>query len=173
MIEMKRLFFGLAPNEEARAALSAAAAQLQCEKGRLHESGNYHLTLVFLGMTPAEAVPQLLRLARLAMREPFELTLSGEMNAFKDGTVPWAAIDPCPALFALRGRLSAMLRENGFPGGDESFTPHITIGRGVRLAAPAPSIRRVSFPVTRVTLYESLRMDDRLVYRPLNPSETP
>ena len=168
MNEMKRLFFGLAPNDEARAALAAAAAELRCEKGRLHEPGNYHLTLVFLGMTPGEAVPQLLRLGSLAMGEPFELTLSGGMNAFKEGTVPWAAVDPCPALMALRARLSEMLRENGFPGGEAVFTPHITIGRGVKLAAPAPAIERVSFPVTRVTLFESLREDDKLVYRPLN-----
>lgn len=168
---MKRLFFGLALNEEARRAVSEAASALRLHKGRLHEPENYHLTLVFLGMTPAEAVTPLLRLGRLAMREPFELTLAPDMGAFRDGSILWAGVEPSEALFALRRRLSDILRENGFPDGGEPYRPHITVGRGMKLAAPPPIVPRAAFPVREVTLFESLRVDDRLVYRPLNEAQ--
>ena len=168
MAGMKRLFFGLSLNDAARDAIHDAASRVACEKGRFHEKDNYHLTLVFLGMTPEEAVPQLLRVAKLAMKEPFDVTLSGRMGTFKNGSILWAGVDGCEKLFALQKRLSVILKENGFPGGDEPYTPHITVGRGMKLTSPAPEVVRAAFPVSRVTLYESLREDDRLVYRPLN-----
>ena len=167
MGDMKRLFFGLALNEEARRAVLSVASAVRFQKGRLHPPENYHLTLAFLGMTPAEAVPQLLRLGRLAMREPFELALSPEMGSFKDGTILWAGVEPCEALFALQRRLGAMLRENGFPAPEEPYRPHITLGRGMKLSSPPPAVPRAVFPAKEVTLFESLRLDGRLVYRPL------
>ncbi len=162
-----RLFFGLQLNDRARQAIACAAEDLRFDKGRLHEADNYHLTLVFLGATPQEAVPLLSRLGRLALREPFRLKLAPEMGAFRNGSIIWAGVEPCAALFALRSRLSAMLRENGFPGGDEPFTPHITVGRGMRLTAPPPLIALESFEAARVTLFESARVDGRLTYRPI------
>ena len=167
MSDLKRLFFGLSLNEEARLSLARAASALRLHKGRLHPPENYHLTLAFLGMTPAEAVGPLLRLGALAMREPFQLALAPDMGSFKDGTILWAGVEPSAPLMALQGRLSAMLRENGFPVGDEPYRPHITLGRGVKLAAPTPAVTRAVFPAREVTLFESLRLDGRLVYRPL------
>jgi len=164
---MMRLFFGLALNDEARGALESAAAGLRGGRGRLHGSDNYHLTLVFLGATPTEAAPQLLRIGSLAMRTPFELTLAPEMGTFKNDSIVWAGVEACPALFELRERLSRMLRENGFPGGDEPFVPHITLGRGMKPTLPLPTVARASFPVNSVTLFRSLHEDGRLVYRPV------
>ena len=165
---MKRLFFGLRLNEQARRAVSEAVSRLRYEKGRLHEPDNYHLTLVFLGMTPEEAVPRLLRLGRMAMEQPFELTLAPELGAFKDGTIVWVGVRPCPALMALQRRLSLMLVENGFPGGEGVYRPHITLGRGMKLIGPPPQVAPAAFPVSEVTLFESLRENGRLIYRPLN-----
>ena len=168
MADMKRLFFGLPLNEEARRAVTAAASAVRFEKGRLHPPENYHLTLAFLGMTPEEAVPRLCRLGRLAMRDEFRLALAPDMGTFKDGAILWAGVEPSEQLFALQDRLSALLRENGFPAPDGPFRPHITVGRGMKLAAPPPNVARAVFPVCGITLYESLRLDGRLVYRPLN-----
>ncbi|MBQ8954901.1 MAG: RNA 2',3'-cyclic phosphodiesterase [Clostridia bacterium] len=165
---MMRLFFGLTLSDEARQAVSAAAAALRFDKGRLHERENYHLTLVFLGMTPEEAVPDLLRIGRLAMRQPFQLALAPEMGTFKDGSIAWAGVAHCPALFELQRRLSLMLTENGFPGGESVYRPHITVGRGMKLAGPLPRVCPAAFPVEGITLFESLREDGRLIYRPLN-----
>ncbi len=164
---MKRLFFGLPLNDEARRAVYEAASALRLQKGRLHPPENYHLTLAFLGMTPESAVEPLLRLGRLAMGEPFILSLAPAMGAFKDGAILWAGVEESEPLFALQRRLSALLRENGFPAGEEPYRPHITVGRGMKLAAPPPAVARAAFPVEGVTLFESLRLEGRLVYRPL------
>ncbi|MBR3503888.1 MAG: RNA 2',3'-cyclic phosphodiesterase [Clostridia bacterium] len=168
MNDSKRLFFGLTLSDAARRAVARAASAVQFDRGRLHPPENYHITLVFLGMTPAEAAPRLLRLGEAAMRKPFELVLAPEMGTFKDGTILWAGVEPSEPLFALQGRLAAMLRENGFPADDAPYRPHITLGRGMRLTAPPPPLEPTAFSVGAVTLFESLRLDGRLVYRPLN-----
>ena len=170
MNDLKRLFFGLRLNDEARHAVAQAASAVRFDRGRLHPPENLHLTLVFLGMTPGDAVPRLLRLGEAAMRAPFELALAPDMGTFKDGTILWAGVEPSEPLMALQGRLAAMLRENGFPAEDAPYRPHITVGRGMRLSAPPPRVARAAFPVREVTLFESLRLDGRLVYRPLNGS---
>ena len=135
-----RLFFGLSLSEEARDAVAEAARAVRCEKGRFQERDNYHLTLVFLGATPAGAVKQLRRLGQMVLREPFELTLAPEMGTFKEGSILWAGVADCPALTTLQRRQSLMLRENGFPGGDEPYRPHITVGRGMRGIAFTPRV---------------------------------
>ena len=165
---MARLFFGLALNDEARAAAAEAARLLRFGSGRPSDADNYHLTLVFLGMTPREAVPELSALAGRVMGEPFRLTLSGRLGTFRDGSVVWAGVEECAALYELRRRLSRALAEAGFPDGGEPYRPHITLGRNMKGLGPLPGAARASFPVERVTLFESTREAGRLVYRPLN-----
>ena len=71
-------------------------------------------------------------------------------------------------LYSAYRKASRWLTGMGFDDPEEPYTPHITVGRGMKLLSPAPEVTRAAFPVSRVTLYESLREDDRLVYRPLN-----
>lgn len=164
---MKRLFFGLELNDDARSAIEKAAGNLLYEKGSLHEKSNYHLTLVFLGMTDASAIPQLERLARLAAAKPFDLMLSGKMNTFKNGSIVWAGVDESEILRTMQARLRLILEENGFDRPEEGYTPHITVGRNMRGAAVLPPVDRVGFHVSGITLFESLREEDRLVYKPI------
>ena len=164
---MKRLFFGIELNADARAAVRAAAERMRLEKGKLTDMDNYHVTLAFLGQVDEEAVPELLRLGALCWHRPFELTLSGSMDTFKGGSVIWAGLDESTELGKMQARLQNILQENGFLGESEGYTPHITVARSARAARPYPDVGRVSFDVNCVTLFESLREDGRLVYKPL------
>ena len=166
----KRLFFGLPLNDDARAAVRAAAEEMRLEKGKLTDADNYHITLAFLGQVDEEAVPELMRLADLAWRAPFELTLSGKIGAFKGGSVIWAGLMDSAPLTEMQKRLSDILRENGFPLEEGVYTPHITMARSARAAQPYPPVGRVSFDTRAITLFESLREGGRLVYKPLGRS---
>ena len=165
---MKRLFFGLELNDAARQCVAEAAREVRFAKGSPHEAGNYHLTLVFLGMTDESALPELLRLSKLAFLKPFTLTLSGRMNTFKNDSIVWAGVDHSAELMAMQSRLQAILVENGFLRAEEGYTPHITAARAVRgLEKPLPAVKTASFDVKGITLFESLREEERLVYKPL------
>jgi len=164
---MKRLFFGLELSEEARDALDRLLPSLEgC--GHLHSHDLFHLTLCFLGITPAEAIPTLTRLARLAAVPPFSLTLHG-LGTFKDGRILWAGVRPSPILTAMQKKLDLLLRENGFLLEDKPYSPHITLGRSMKSLPPCGDPDEVTFTVRGITLFESLRDEnDRLVYRPLD-----
>ena len=164
---MKRLFFGLELNEAARDAAHEAAGLLRYDRGSLHEKSNYHLTLVFLGMTDERAVPELERLSRLAARGPFDLTLSGRLDTFKNGSIIWAGVDESVPLRTMQKTLRLILEENGFVPHEDGYTPHITLARNARGAEKLPPVRRETFRVEGITLFESLREDERLVYRPI------
>ena len=167
MSDTMRLFFGIAPDFAAREALSRAASGVAFDRGRLYDRDLYHLTLVFLGQTPTNRTETLLSIADQAFSDPFDLTLAPDMGAFKGGSVLWAGVKPSEELLLLRARLRTLLLGNGFPGGEAEYTPHITLGRNMRLTAPTPPVGEAAFTVRRITLYESVRVDERLVYRPI------
>ena len=164
---MKRLFFGLELSGAAREALASLAPALrQAASGRWTAPENYHVTLAFLGMTPENCLPQLFSFADRAFGAPFEVTVTG-LGTFKNGAILWAGVEKCAPLAALQKRLSLMLAENGYPAEPGDYTPHITLARGARIAAPLPSFEPVRFSVDHAALFESARVEGVLSYIPL------
>ena len=90
------------------------------------------------------------------------------MGVFRGGRVVWAGLEPSERLMSLQAALNESLTGMGFDDPEEPYTPHITVGRGLRLIAPLPAVRKVSFEAVRVTLFESARVDGALRYVPLN-----
>lgn len=148
-------------------SVGTAAEKLSLEKGKRHETDNYHVTLIFLGEVEEEAVPQLEYLARLAWRTPVDMMLSGSMGSFKGGSVIWAGVEKDEALCRLQERLQIILQENGFVGACEAYTPHITVARSARVQGAFPDVERVAWTAQYVTLFESVREDGVLRYRAL------
>ena len=76
--ETARVFLGLELSDEARNALNDVRRVLQDEGviGKFHAPSLYHLTLVFLGNLPLDAVPALKEIMNALPAAPFELTLS-------------------------------------------------------------------------------------------------
>ena len=98
---------------------------------------NVHLTLLFLGDTATERIPlireQLNQAA--ANSSPFTLRL-GETGAFPSLHAPrilWVGLQgEIHKLMQLQGRIEGTLRTIHFEPERRPFTPHITVGRGVR-----------------------------------------
>ncbi len=163
-----RLFLGLELNDEARRALTGVRRCLEGKevRGKLYDAPLYHLTLCFLGATPRPQIARIASLMDATPAEPFRLTL-GRLNTFKNGSILWAGVAPCPALMRLQSRLSEALRKAGFPAEESAYTPHITLGRQMKSVIPELTVPPVCVEVSFMTLFESTRVDGRLSYVPL------
>jgi 2'-5' RNA ligase len=178
-----RTFFALEIGDEAR---RAAAALVERLRGELEGTGHgvvrwgrpedYHVTLRFLGPTPAERVPAL---AAAVGREtagiaPFALAL-GPLGAFPDERRPrvvFVAVEPPEPVAALAAAVERGVVAAGLPPEARPFHGHLTLGRvrerrlRVRLpeaerAAPAP------FLVDAVVLFRSDPSPEGSTYTPL------
>lgn len=140
-----RLFFALWPDSATSAALHARARALHAEcGGRAMHRDTIHLTLAFLGDTPARKVERLQALAAQVEGESFALALD-RVGSWKRNRVLWAgpSIVP-PALAALAQDLEARLRAAGFALEERAFSPHVTLVRNAHVApaeAPLPPLR--------------------------------
>ena len=163
-----RLFLGLELNDEARCTLDGVRRALDERNisGRFHAPSLYHLTLCFLGNTPVSTLPRLKRLMDGVPAAPFSLTLSS-LGTFKNGTILWAGVKPCPALMEYQGRLARALYDAGFPLEEGEYRPHITLARQIKSPVPDIAVPGVSFRVGHGTLFESTRADGALTYLPL------
>ena len=164
-----RLFIALCPPEETRRQLSEAIHALQMQGvGRFTKEENLHLTLAFLGETDRtnEAIDALSSISA----SPFTVTIE-RLGTFDD--LLWAGAEPGAELTALQQELSVRLSSAGFSLEDRSFIPHITL---VRRFSPKgtpdfteaeTALRRISWPVSAVTLMESCQCGGAHFYRSL------
>ena len=165
-----RLFVGLELNDAARTALDAVRRELlKTASGSLSTPDLYHLTLCFLGETPRRAIAHLAATLDRVIFEPFELHFD-ELGSFREKAVLWAGVMPSPELHRLQGSVRDQLEKNGFPVEKGIYTPHITLGRKMRLPDELPDVPSASFAVNTITLFESARQGGRLQYLPIHRS---
>ncbi len=163
-----RLFIGFELDDHARAALSDVRDELKDRnlRGKLYAPQLYHLTLCFLGNTPLERIRVLQQLMYNIHCTPFSLTLSS-LGTFKNGSILWAGVEKCNALYEYQSQLAHALRNAGFPIEEGKYCPHITLGRQVRSEIPPISVPPTSFEISHATLFESTRIDNVLTYIPI------
>ena len=161
-----RLFVALWPPEEVLAALGEAV-----HRGRRHEpglrwtrSGEWHLTLLFLGEVADERVPGIADALENALHgHPApRLALDG-WGVFprNDGpaSVFWAGV--AGPLDELVHDLTAVARKNGVPIASRPFVPHLTLARARPSRSPGGILRalgdppRVGWRADRVDLVQS------------------
>jgi RNA 2',3'-cyclic 3'-phosphodiesterase len=159
----ERLFVAVPLEEDLRRRLAAVLVDLP-PPGRPVAPGNWHLTLRFLGDTPADLAERIHQ--EIEARElgpPPELALDG-FGAFPRPARArsiWAGVDdPSGRLSALAVVVEAAARTAGFPAEERPFRAHLTLSRlrnpgDVRpWLAAAPAIR-MPFMATEVVLFRS------------------
>ena len=134
-----RLFIGVPFSPEVVVALDGVSANLKplLTKGRLVHSDNLHLTLQFLGETPAEKVPAINAALTTvaAMTSGFRLTFDHQLGYFGRPTmvrVVWLGICSNLALAGLQSQIAAAMVGVGFFPGAGVYVPHVTLARDVR-----------------------------------------
>lgn len=122
-----RLFFAL-PCPEADASAIARWCEALHLPGKRVATGNFHLTLAFLGMQPRGRLPELERMAGELGGTAFELQLD-RLGLWPNGLLHLAPSQPPAALLALARSLGEALRDNGFAVERKAFHPHLTLCR--------------------------------------------
>ena len=134
-----RLFFALWPDALTREALEEVAATLHnAWGGRQVNNAGLHLTLAFLGDTPAARLDALRQLATIIVSQPFTLMLN-RPGCWQHNRVGWLGLDATPpALAQLVAALGQALKAGEFPVDGQPYVPHVTLLRNARCGAPPP-----------------------------------
>ncbi len=162
----RRLFFALWPEPEVRRALVAADRRLGRE-GRRVAADKLHLTLVFLGATPADRQACFSTAAAAVPGEPFELVLD-RFGYFPRPRVLWlGSSQPPAALDRLVAALVPALARCGFVPESRPFAPHVTLRRKARRLPALQPETPVVWPVRDFCLCESASTPEGVQYRVL------
>lgn len=125
-----------------------------------------HVTLKFLGTTPADRLEPISQVMRMvaAGRSVAEVSL-GQLGSFPSSRrvrVLWAGLeDPGDLLAGLAGDLGSALEPLGYPAEEREFRPHLTVARfrePVRPTDPLPELDAgslPSIPIDRIELFRS------------------
>lgn len=178
MDESLRLFIAVELAPAVRDALRTARAALE-KQGKLAvrwvDPDGAHLTLKFLGATPAgrrQAIVDVLTSAARAAR-PFTLQTAG-LGLFPRPQAPrvvWLGVDgELAQLHALQYAVERLVAPLGYPTEARPFSPHLTLGRTQKdaarqeLAAIGAAVGRAvpppvaAWPVSQVVLMRSERL---------------
>ena len=161
-----RLFIGIGLSPDCRRAIAGAVAPLR-KKGipvSWTPEHNLHLTLKFLGETPASRVNELAGLMAEAGRgiPPFTLRIeeAGAFPTLRTPRVLWIGIrEPLELVRKLHQNMENALSGAGFPRDERPFHPHVTVGRVRGRVAPgwgetyASAVSGVAFDTVSVASY--------------------
>jgi len=172
---MIRLFIAVNCNGETKNRLLSVQGKIKSQslKGNFSRPENIHLTLVFLGETPEEQVPAICSAIREALQPPvvpFALAFSQTGCFTHSGKELWwiGAEYSAPSLGTLknlRQRIADRLSAQGIAFDNRAFNPHITLGREIKHSAPIVIERQeITYPVNRISLMKSERLNGVLVY---------
>ncbi len=171
-----RLFIAVELPANVRQRLADVADELRgmgLERLRWVRPENIHITLKFLGETPAERQPQIEDALRAAAEgvAPHELTL-GELGKFggrQNPRVLWVDVrGDVDALKALQKRVDARIAPLGFPADERPFAAHLTLARvpqdlAKKVARPlAEAIDAVKVPDPPIPVREIVLMRSEL-----------
>lgn len=126
----RRVFFALWPDDQARAALDALAAQgaKRCG-GRCVLRENLHLTLAFIGAVSQQQLDLLQQLAAGVVGDAYDLQLD-RLGYWSRSRILWAGCSmPPPAHDRLVAALGGLLAAAGFQLEKRPHLPHMTLVR--------------------------------------------
>lgn len=168
-----RLFIAINLNEEMKNYLMSAIQELKKKSsvGNFTHRENLHLTLVFLGELNQDRIGEIKSAMNRIDGRPLRISLNG-FGRFKrrGGDIHWAGIEENRELAAIQKQLTAELKKTGFILEDREYSPHLTLGREVRLSDPSVDIYGTleaesrEMTVSRISLMKSERIKGKLVY---------
>ena len=141
--EILRTFIAIELDEPLRHALGVAQNRLkrQTPPGSVKwvAPDGIHLTLKFLGDTPAGRIAEIAGALRVACTRyaPFEVSVEGRgcFPNFRRPRVVWVAVrDRTQTLAPLQEAIERHVAPLGFPTEARGFSPHLTLGRIARNA---------------------------------------
>ena len=165
----RRLFFAFWPDEATREAMQHAARKaVRGSGGRPVPAVNLHMTVAFLGSVAQSRVDEVRAVGRTVPVEPaFEIVFDGVAFWPKPQVLVAESSRPAPEAAAIAARLWARLVPLGIPPDVRPFKPHVTLARKVVKPAPELSLKPVRWPVSALTLVESVTDPEGSRYTPI------
>ena len=159
-----RLFFALWPDDTTRDALDGAGKQLhQHWGGRRMRAETLHITLAFLGSTPADQLEALFACADAVQTDAFDLVLD-QAGYWRHNRIGWLGASQTPPQYIeLVGALNAALREAGYSVDARPHVPHVTLLRNA-VGGAVPECEPVCWPISDFVLVASRRESDGMHY---------
>ncbi|HET9463642.1 MAG TPA: RNA 2',3'-cyclic phosphodiesterase [Thiobacillus sp.] len=159
-----RLFFALWPDDATRDALDRAGKRLhQHWGGRRMRAETLHITLAFLGSTPAEQLDGLTACVDTVRTDAFELVLA-QAGYWRHNRIGWLGASQMPPPYIeLVGTLNAALRGAGFAVDARPHVPHVTLLRN-SAGGEVPECTPVHWPISDFVLVASRREADGMHY---------
>ncbi len=159
-----RLFFALWPDDATRDALNRTGKWLhQHWGGRPMRVETVHITLAFLGETPAERLDDLVACADAARSDGFELILD-QAGYWRHNRIGWlGASEAPPQHLDLVGALNTALQATGFPVDARPHVPHVTLLRNTA-GGEIPACEPICWPVGGFSLVKSVTEQDGAHY---------
>lgn len=173
-----RLFFALWPTTNEQWAWHTATGDTVRQLGgRRLSPDKLHLTLAFLGDTPADRVAALERLGDRLPAEAFQLRFD-RIETWGGGVVACLRAETPPALATLVEALNRGLQGLSLPVERRRFKAHITVARKVRPGQPAvPLWPAIDWRPARMALVRSELTANGAEYVPIAtwdfPATTP
>jgi len=159
-----RLFFALWPDDATRDALNHAGKWLhQHWGGRRMRAETLHITLAFLGSTPAEQLDALTTCVDAVRTDAFELILD-QAGYWRHNRIGWLGASQTPPQYIeLVGALNAALQGVGFDVDARPHVPHVTLLRN-SAGGEVPECTPVHWPISDFVLVASRRESDGMHY---------
>lgn len=151
----RRIFFALWPPPAVREAIIERRARLGDPSRRRVPDANLHITLLFLGDQPGERIDRVMEAAGSVRAPGFELVLD-RLGWFTRARVAWLGGDPPQAGKSLVERLAGRMEALGLSFDSRPWVPHVTLYRNVGKRPALPEIGPVTWPVSEISLIESI-----------------
>lgn len=161
---MLRLFFALWPDDSTRDALNRTCKCLHLQwGGRRMRADSLHLTLAFLGSTPAERLDALFACADAIQSDAFELILD-QSGYWRHNRIGWLGARETPPQYSkLVEALNTQLQTAGFPVDARPHVPHVTLLRKSN-GGEMLECRAVKWTISEFVLVKSVKHADGARY---------
>lgn len=159
-----RLFFALWPDDATRDALNRTGKWLhQHWGGRRMRADTLHITLAFLGSTPADKLDILMACADAVHADAYDLLLD-RAGYWRHNRIGWfGASETPPQHFDLVAALNATLKAESFPVDARPHVPHVTLLRK-SLGGEVPVCNPVRWRISAFVLVQSVTESDGAHY---------
>jgi len=159
-----RLFFALWPDDAIRDALNRTGKWLhQHWGGRRMRAETVHITLAFLGETPADRLACLVACADSIKADAYDLVLD-QAGYWRHNRIGWlGASETPPQHFELVRGLNVALLQAGFPVDARPHVPHVTLLRNSQ-GGQVPACTPVVWPIRDFVLVKSVTESDGAHY---------
>ena len=141
------------------------------QKGNFVSKEHMHLTLEFLGEIPEERVVDIKEAMKELNMSPFSFSLS-QLGLFnrREGDIYWLGITENKELSDVQKTLHNLLKEKEFKLEEREYTPHLTIGRKVKMENVfnpedfKQAINQILISVGSIDLMKSENINGKLTY---------